>query len=64
MYMERRSRHTLIRNKLVVIKVEKKEGGTNEGYGINKYKLLCIKGISNEDLLYSSGNYIYYLIIN
>ena len=30
-------------------------GGTNEGYGINRYKLLHIKSISSEDLLGSTG---------
>ena len=31
------------------------EGGTNEKYEINRYKLLYIKQISNKDLLYSTG---------
>ena len=33
------------------------EGGTNQEYGINRYKLLYIKQISNKDLLYSTGIY-------
>ena len=36
----------------------------NQEYGINRYKLLYIKQISNKDLLYSTGNYIQYLVIN
>ena len=39
------------------------EGGINEEFGINRYTLLYIKWIKNEDLLYSTGNYIQYLII-
>ena len=31
--------------------------------GIDIYTLLCIKYIINENLLYSTGNYIQYLII-
>ena len=40
-----------------------KGGGTNLRYGINRYKLLYIKQISNKDILYSTGNYIQYLVI-
>ena len=39
------------------------EGGTNQEYGIIRYKLPCRKQISNKDLLYSTGNYIQYLVI-
>ena len=38
------------------------EGVTQE-YGINRYKQLYLKQISNKDLLYSTGNYIQYLVI-
>ena len=34
-----------------------------QGYGIKRYKLICIKQISNNDILYGTGNYRYYLII-
>ena len=44
-------------------KGEKEEGSTNQKYGINKYKLLYIKQIGIKDLLYSTGNYIQYLVI-
>lgn len=37
-------------------------GGVNEQYGINRYKLLYIKQISNKDLLQNTRNYIQYLI--
>ena len=40
-----------------------REGGTNQEYRINRYKLLYIKQISNKDSLYNTGNYIQYLVI-
>ena len=33
-----------------------KRGGARQGYEIKRYKLLCIKYISNKDGLYSTGN--------
>ena len=44
-------------------KRRRKQGGTNQGYGINRYKLLCIKYISNKDTLYGTGNYTHYLVL-
>ena len=38
-------------------------GGINQEYGIERYILLYVKQISNKDLLYSTGNYIQYLVI-
>ena len=38
-------------------------GKTNQGYGINRHKILYIKQISNKDILHSTGNYIPYLKI-
>ena len=38
-------------------------GGINWEFGINIYTLLYIKEINNKDLLYSTGNYIQYLVI-
>ena len=40
--------------------MEKREGGTNQEYGINRYKLLYTKQINNKDILYSTGNYNQY----
>ena len=43
----------------------KRKGGggrINSEFGINRYTLLFIKQI-NKDLLYSTGNYIQYLVI-
>ena len=39
------------------------EGEINSEFGISRYKLLYIKQINNKDLLYSTGNYIQYLVI-
>ena len=51
------------RNQTRATKREREGGGINQQYGINRYKLLHIQQISNKDLLYSTGNYIQYLII-
>ena len=40
------------------------EGGINQEFGISRYKLLYIKQIKNKVLLYSTGNYIQYPVIN
>ena len=40
------------------------KGGINQEFGINRYKLLHIKYVNNKVLLYSTGNYIQYPIIN
>ena len=39
-------------------------GGINQEFGIGKCKLMCIKQKNNKVLLYSTGNYIQYLVIN
>ena len=38
-------------------------GRGKQRYGIRKYKLLCIKSISNKNMLYNKGKYSHYLII-
>ena len=38
-------------------------GGINLEFGINRYRLLFIKQITNKDLLYSTENYIQYLTV-
>ena len=48
-----------IENKPVITK-EERAVGINEECGINRYTLLYI---NNKDLLYSTGNYIQYLLI-
>ena len=54
-----RNRLTDIENKLMVTKGE----GLNLEFGINRHTLLYVKQISNKVLLYSTGNYIQYLVI-
>ena len=38
-------------------------GEISQEFGINRYTLLYVKQITNKDLLYSTGNYIQYLVI-
>ena len=37
--------------------------GINQEFGINRHTLLYIKSINNKGLMYSTGNYIQYLVI-
>ena len=53
-----KQKQTHIEDKFVVTKGKREVA--NQGYGINKYKLLCIKQISNKDILYSTRNYSLY----
>ena len=39
-------------------------GGMDWDFGVNRCKLLYIEWISNKVLLYSTGNYIQYPVIN
>ena len=39
-------------------------GGKDWEFGVSRYKLLYIEWINNKVLLYSTGNYIQYLVIN
>ena len=48
----------------MVTKGERGWGRINNEFGISRYKLLHIKWIKNKVLLYSTGNYIHYLVIN
>ena len=52
-----------IENKLMVTKRERSGGAISQEFGINIYKLLHIKQITNKDLLYSTGNYTQYFVI-
>ena len=51
-------------NGLVVAKGEVGRGGIDWEFGIGRYKLLYTKWINNKTLLYSTGNYIQYPVIN
>ena len=53
-----------IENRLVVAKGEGVGGGMELELGISRCKLLYIGWINNKVLLYSTGNYIHYPMIN
>ena len=59
-YVKQKQTHKY--RKLVVIK-EETGGKTNQGYGINRHKLLCIKYTSNKDTVQSTEYYSHYLEI-
>ena len=52
------------RERLVVAKGETGGRGKNWEFGISRCKLLYIGWINNKVLLYSTGNYIQYPVIN
>ena len=54
-YWQSRGIVTDVENKLMVAKVGR-GGGTNWELRIDIYTLLCMKWITNEDLLFSTGN--------
>ena len=62
MHLYTKQKQTHRHRKLMVTQGEK-GGGINQEYRIKRYKLLYIKQISNKDLLYSTWNYIQYLLI-
>ena len=63
-YLQSRNRNTDVENKLTVTKGGS-GGGMNWEIGSDIYTLLilCIKQITNQNLLYSTGNYTQYLVI-
>ena len=63
-YLWNRNRLTDIEKKLMVTKGERGWGGIYQEFGISRCKLLYIKQVNNKDLLYSTGNYIQYSVIN
>ena len=58
------NRLTDIENRLMVVKEERGWGRNGEGGWVSRCKLLCIEQVSNKVLLYSTGNYIQYPMIN
>ena len=54
---------TDIQNKLAVTSENGGGGEAKYGYGIKRHKLLCIKYISNMDILYSTGKYSHHFVI-
>ena len=57
-----KNRLTDIEDRLVVAKEEGGGGGVE--FGISRCKLLYVEWINNKILLYSTGNYIQYPVIN
>ena len=55
--------NTDLENRLVVAKARGGEGNNWE-FGISRCKLVCIGWINNKVLLYSTGNYIQYPVID
>ena len=53
-----------VQNRLVVAKGKGAGGGLDWEFGINRCKLLYTVWINNEILLYSTGNYTQYPVIN
>ena len=64
MNLSTKQKQTHIENKLTVAKAEGGGGGMDWEFGISRCKLLYIEWINNKVLLYSTGNYIQYPIIN
>ena len=62
-YLQNRKRLTDIENRLVVAKWGGGKGKDWE-FGVSRWKLLCIEWIDNKVLLYSTGNYTEYPVIN
>ena len=61
--MQSRNRDTDVENKSMDTEGER-GGGMNWEIGIDRYKLLCIKEITNENLLYSTGNSTQYSVMS
>ena len=58
MNLQNRNKHIDIELRLVVAKREGRGSGMDWEFEISKCKLLYLEWISNEILLYSTGNYI------
>ena len=63
-YLQDRNRLTDIEDRLVVTKGEGVWGEKEWEFGISGCKLLYTAWINNKVLLYSTGNYIQYPVIN
>ena len=63
-YLRNRNRLTDIENRLLVAKGEGGRGGKDWEFGISRCKLVYIGWMNNKVLLYSTGNYIQYPVIN
>ena len=54
---KRESGLQIYKTNLELLKGKEKWSGTNQGYGINRYKLLHIKQINHKDILYNEELY-------
>ena len=63
-YLQNRNRLTDTENGLVVAKGVQGGGGMEWEFGVSRCTLLYIGQINNKVLLYSTGNYIQYPVIN
>ena len=61
--LQNRNRPTDIENKFIITK-EERWGGITQEFGIIRYKLPYMKQIKDKVLLYNTGNYIQYPVIN
>ena len=57
-HLQKRNRLIDMENRLVVAKVEGAGSGIDQEFEVSRYKLLYVEWISNEVLLYCTGNYI------
>ena len=57
-YIQKRNKLMYLENRLVIAKEEREGVGMDWEFGVSRCKLLHLEWISNEILLYSSGNYI------
>ena len=53
------TKQTQMQGKGMITRRERRWGGTNEEFGINKYTLYVYKTDNNKDILYNTWNYIY-----
>ena len=63
-YLRNRNILTVIENRLLVAKLEGGRGGMNWEVAVSRCKLLYIEWLNNKVLLYSTGSYIQYPVIN
>ena len=64
MNVQTRNRFIDIDNRLVVAKGDGGKGGKDWEFGVSRCKLLYLEWINNKVLMYSTGNYIQYPVIN
>ena len=60
LFTEQKETH---RHRKLMVTKGKRGGGINQEYKINRYTPLYIKQINKNNLLYSTGNYIQFLVI-